>query len=57
MENHSPVSVSYYQAGFINEMSGIVTKLETLTRQITLMDYENDEYKLSFDNVVSVDVH
>jgi hypothetical protein len=57
LENHSPVSVSYYQSGFINEMKGIVTKLEPLTRQITLMDYGHNQYKLNFDKVVSVDLH
>jgi hypothetical protein len=57
LENHSPISVSYYQSGFINEMKGIVTKLEPYTRQITLMDYEYDQHKLNFDNVVGVDLH
>jgi hypothetical protein len=57
LENHSPVSVSYFQSGFIHEMKGIVTKLELYSRQITLMDYEYDQHKLNFDKVVSVDLH
>jgi hypothetical protein len=56
LEDHSPVNVSYFKSGFIKEMKGIVTKLEPITRQITLINYECDQQNLTFDKVVSVDL-
>lgn len=56
LEYHSSVTVSYFQSGFIKEMKGIVTKLEPMKRQITLMEYDYEQQYLNFDKVTSVDL-
>lgn len=57
LEDHIPISISFYRSGFINALNGIVTKLDPMNREITLMDYEEDRHNLKFDQIVNVNVH
>jgi hypothetical protein len=57
LTEYVPISLSLYKAGFIEVISGIVQKLDQGSREITLSDYEHEHHKITFDNIVSVDVH
>jgi hypothetical protein len=52
-----PISISLYRRGFIEEMNGIVQKIDPRSREIKLTDYEHERHKIIFDNIVNVDVH
>lgn len=51
------ISISLYRQGFIEEVSGIVQKIDPGSREITLTDYEEERHKIIFDNIVNVEVH
>jgi hypothetical protein len=57
LSEYVPISISMYKSGFIEEISGIVQKLDPGSREITLFDYGHERHKIIFDNIVSVEVH
>jgi malonyl CoA-acyl carrier protein transacylase len=57
LTEYVPISISLYKVGFIEVISGIVQKLDQVSREITLAGYEHERQKIIFDNIVSVDVH
>jgi hypothetical protein len=52
-----PISISLYRQGFIEELNGIVQKIDPGSREITLTDYDDERHKIIFDSIVNVDVH
>jgi hypothetical protein len=57
LTEYTPISISLFRQGFIEELIGIVQKIDPGNREITLTDYEHQRHKILFDKIVKVEVH
>jgi hypothetical protein len=57
LSEYAPISISLYRQGFIEELSGIVQKIDPGNHEITVTDYGQERHKIMFDSILNVDLH